>query len=56
MPWRYLEPDLERTGGQEDLQFDDPSWMIDHHSRNIILKFFKSEAASSTSSWDIWSL
>ena len=41
------ESDLERSAGQEDLQFDDPSWIIDHHRRNIILKIFKPEGASS---------
>lgn len=52
MFWRVgPEPDLERSAGQEDLQFDDPSWIIDHHRRNIIFKIFKSEGASSTRSW-----
>lgn len=49
MFWRSdPEPDLERSAGQEDLQFDDPSWIIDHHRRNIVLKIFKLEGTSSS--------
>uniref|UniRef100_A0A093VFN2 DUF6594 domain-containing protein n=1 Tax=Talaromyces marneffei PM1 TaxID=1077442 RepID=A0A093VFN2_TALMA len=49
MFWRLdPEPDLERTPGQEDLQFDDPSWIIDHHRHNIILRVYKPERASPT--------
>lgn len=54
MFWRVdHEPDLERSAGQEDLQFDDPSWIIDHHRRNIILKISKPEGASSIKSGNI---
>lgn len=56
MFWRLdPEPDLESSARQEDLQFDDPFWIIDHHRRNIILKIFKPEGASSSRSRNIQS-